>query len=136
MNFDQQFDVIVAGSGAGGMTAALCCQQLGLSTVLIEKSAHYGGTSAVSGGGIWIPCNDQMEGAGFKDSEAEALAYLRLLIGNDVPQARLEAYVRTAREMVRHLAQHFDVRFNVVPKYPDYYPDKPGGKEGARSMQP
>lgn len=135
-SFDQQFDVIVAGSGAGGMTAALCSQHLGLATALIEKSDLYGGTSAVSGGGIWIPCNEQMAGAGFKDTEAEALGYLRLLIGNDVPQARLEAYVRNSRLMVAHLASNFDVRFNVVPKYPDYYPDKPGGKEGARSMQP
>jgi len=132
---NSEFDVIVAGSGAGGMTAALCAAQLGLKVVLIEKASTYGGTSAVSGGGIWIPCNDQMPAAGFSDSEAEALTYLKALIGSDVPQAKLEAYVRNAREMVRHMAQ-FDVRFRVVPRYPDYYPDKPGGKDGARSMQP
>ena len=136
MTFDRQYDVVVAGSGAGGMTAALCCAQLGLSTVLIEKSDRYGGTSAVSGGGIWIPCNDQMAAAGFSDSEADALGYLRTLIGNDVPAAKLEAYVRNARQMVAHLGRHFDVQFAVVPKYPDYYPEKPGGRSGARSMQP
>src|SRR6185436_18509050 len=108
---DQTFDVVVVGSGAGGMTAALCCQQLGLNTVLIEKSDLYGGTSAVSGGGIWIPCNDQQAGTGFTDSDAEALTYLKHLIGNDVPLAKLEAYVRSAREMVKHLASAFDVRF-------------------------
>jgi len=133
---DHQFDVIVAGSGAGGMTAALCCAQLGLHTVLIEKSDRFGGTSAVSGGGIWIPCNDQMPGTGFSDSDAEALTYLKHLIGDAVPQSKLETYVRNAREMVKHMAEQFDVRFRVVPKYPDYYPDKPGGKDGARSMQP
>lgn len=133
---DQQYDVVVCGSGAGGMTAALCAGQLGLSAVVIEKSDRYGGTSAVSGGGIWIPCNDQMAGAGMPDSEAEALTYLKHLIGSDVPASKLEAYVRYAREMVGYLAQHLDVRFSVVPKYPDYYPDKPGGKAGARSMQP
>ena len=133
---DSEFDVIVAGSGAGGMTAALCCAHLGLSTLLIEKADVYGGTSAVSGGGIWIPCNDQMGKAGFGDSDAEALTYLKHLIGNDVPQAKLETYVRKAREMVQVLNRDLGVKFDVVPKYPDYYPDKPGGKEGARSMQP
>lgn len=54
-NWDQQFDVIVVGSGAGGMTAALCSQALGLSSVVLEKTDRYGGTTAVSGGGIWIP---------------------------------------------------------------------------------
>ena len=136
MQSDPVFDVIVAGSGAGGLTAALCARQLGLSSVVIEKADVYGGTTAVSGGGIWIPCNDQMGSAGFQDSDAEALTYLKHLIGPEVPASKLEAYVRNAREMVRFLDRDLGVRFRVVPKYPDYYPDKPGGKEGARSMQP
>jgi 3-oxosteroid 1-dehydrogenase len=131
-----EYDVIVAGSGAGGMTAALCCAQLGLSAVVIEKSDRYGGTSAVSGGGIWIPCNDQMADWGYSDSESEALTYLKHLTQNEVPVAKLEAYVRNGRTMVQHLARQFDVHFSVVPRYPDYYPDQPGGKQGARSMQP
>ena len=134
--WDQEFDVIVAGSGAGGMTAALCCRQLGLSAVVLEKSDRYGGTTAVSGGGVWIPCNDQMAAAGVPDSEAEALTYLKHLTGGEVPQARLEAYVRGAREMVRNLAQAHGVRFIAVAKYPDYFPDQPGGKPGARTMEP
>jgi 3-oxosteroid 1-dehydrogenase len=133
---DQQFDVIVAGSGAGGMTAALCCRKLGLSSVVLEKADVYGGTTAVSGGGIWIPCNPQMAALGIADSEADALTYLTYLTGGEVPQARLEAYVRNAREMVGYMDRELGVRFEVVPKYPDYYPDKPGGKAGARSLQP
>ncbi|HUR42049.1 MAG TPA: FAD-dependent oxidoreductase, partial [Verrucomicrobiae bacterium] len=133
---DQEFDVVVAGSGAGGMTAALCAAQLGLKTVLIEKADLYGGTTAVSGGGIWIPCNAQMGQAGISDTEGEALGYLKLLIGNDVPASKLETYVKRAREMVGYLDKELGVKFDVVPKYPDYYPDKPGGKPGARSLQP
>ncbi|MBI2382544.1 MAG: FAD-dependent oxidoreductase [Gammaproteobacteria bacterium] len=134
--WDHEFDVVVVGSGAGGMTAALCAAQLGLSAVVLEKSDRYGGTSAVSGGGIWIPCNDQIAARGGSDSEAEALTYLNHLTGGEVPQTRLQAYVRHAREMVRHMAQAFGVRFESVARYPDYFPDRPGGKPGYRTMEP
>jgi 3-oxosteroid 1-dehydrogenase len=135
-SWDQEYDVIVCGSGAGGMTAALCCAQAGLSTVVLEKTDRYGGTTAVSGGGVWIPCNDQMAAGGVSDSEAEAMTYLKHLTGGEVPQARLEVYVRNAKEMVRFMDQQFGVRFESVRKYPDYFPDKPGGKPGARTMEP
>lgn len=134
--WDQEYDVVVVGSGGGGLTAALCAQAQGMSSVVIEKSDKYGGTSAVSGGGIWIPCNDDIARTGGSDSYDEALTYLKHLIGNEVPQARIEAYLKNAPEMVRYLARTFDVRYGNVPKYPDYYPNQPGGKEGWRSMQP
>ena len=133
---NSEFDVIVAGSGAGGMTAALCAAQAGLKAVVIEKADLYGGTTAVSGGGIWVPCNSQMAALGVGDSDAEALTYIKHLVGSEVPLARLEAYVRSAREMVDHLDRELGVKFQVVPEYPDYYPDQPGGKHRARSLQP
>jgi 3-oxosteroid 1-dehydrogenase len=134
--WDEEFDVVVAGSGAGGMTAALCAQAHGLSAVVIEKDALFGGTSAVSGGGIWIPCNDDIPKVGGTDSFDEALTYLRTLIGDEVPQANLEAYLRNAPEMVRFLDKTFGLGFRSVPKYPDYYSHLPGGKPGFRSMEP
>ncbi|MGH8454238.1 MAG: FAD-dependent oxidoreductase [Nevskiales bacterium] len=136
MSWDQQFDVIVVGSGAGGMTAALCAQAQGLSAVVLEKADVYGGTTAVSGGGIWIPCNDQMASVGVPDSYEEALTYLKFLTGGEVPLARLEAYLKNAPEMLRFMAKTFGVQFRPVAKYPDYFPDKPGGKPGARTMEP
>src|SRR5688572_660063 len=135
-NWDQQFDVIVVGSGGGGMTAALCCQAQGLSAVVLEKSDKYGGTTAVSGGGIWIPCNDDIPRTGGSDSYEEALTYMKGLIGNEVSQDRIEAYLKNAPEMVRYMNKSFGVKFSNVPKYPDYYPDRPGAKDGWRSMQP
>ncbi|MES0874633.1 FAD-dependent oxidoreductase [Sinimarinibacterium thermocellulolyticum] len=135
-NWDQEYDVIVVGSGGGGMTAALVAHGHGLTAAVIEKSDKYGGTSAVSGGGIWIPCNDDIARTGGTDSYEEALTYLKHLIGDAVPLARIEAYLKHAPEMVRYLAQRFDVRYSNVPKYPDYYPQVPGGKQGWRSMQP
>lgn len=134
--WDQEFDVVVVGSGAGGMTAALCAQAKGLSAVVLEKSDQYGGTSAISGGGIWIPCNDDMANFGGSDSYEEALTYMLDLIGDEVPKARIESYLRAAPEMVRFLARELDVHFRTVPKYPDYYPTRPGSKPGWRSMEP
>ena len=135
-NWDQEFDVVVVGSGAGGMTAALCAQAQGLSSVVLEKTDRYGGTTAVSGGGIWIPCNDGMPATGIGDSYEEALTYMNYLTGGEVPGARIEAYLRNAPEMVRHMQRTFGVQFRPVAKYPDYFPDKPGGKPGARTMEP
>ena len=135
-NWDQQFDVVVIGSGAGGMTAALCAAGQGLSAVVLEKSDQYGGTSAVSGGGIWVPCNDDIAGYGGSDSYAEALTYMKHLTAGQVPLPRIEAYLKNAPEMVRHLAREFGVKYRGVKLYPDYYPDLPGGKDGYRSMEP
>lgn len=134
--WDQQFDVVVVGSGAGGMTAALCSQAQGLSAVVVEKSDTYGGTTAVSGGGIWIPCNDDIARLGGSDSYEEALTYMKHLTAGEVPQARIETYLKSAPEMVRYLKNTFGINFRSVKLYPDYYPDQPGGKEGFRSMEP
>lgn len=136
IDWDEEYDVVVVGSGAGGMTAALCAKGEGLSSVVIEQAAVYGGTSAVSGGGIWIPCNDGMPATGISDSPEEALTYLKHLTGGDVPLPRLEAYVSQAPKMVRHLKNAFGVEFRPVAKYPDYFPNEAGGKPGARTMEP
>lgn len=134
--WDQEYDVVVVGSGGGGMTAALVAKGQGLSALVIEKSDKYGGTSAVSGGGIWIPNNDDIARTGGSDSYEEALTYLKHTVGDSVPQSRIEAYLKHAPEMVRYLASKFGVKYSNVPKYPDYYPKAPGGKTGWRSMQP
>jgi 3-oxosteroid 1-dehydrogenase len=134
--FDQQFDVVVVGTGAGGMAAALCAKAQGLSTVVIEKEPLWGGTTAVSGGGIWIPCNDQIESVGGHDNYADALTYLKHLIGGDVPQSKIEAYLKNAPDMVRLMDREFGVRFRSIPKYPDYFPDVPGSRPGYRTMEP
>lgn len=136
MEWDHEHDVVVIGSGAGGMTAAVCCQQLGLDTVLMEKADVYGGTSSVSGGGIWVPCNDQIPSVGGDDTREEALTYVKHLTRGEVPDAKLEQYVDTARVMVRDMADKHGVHFRSVAKYPDYFPDQPGGKPGFRTMEP
>jgi 3-oxosteroid 1-dehydrogenase len=136
IKWDECCDVLVIGSGAGGMTAALRAHDLGLNALLIEKSAEYGGTSAVSGGGIWIPDNHRIKVLGGCDSAAEAIAYIRAVTHGEIDDGRIEAYVEHGRKMVEYLERHTRVRFEAQPRYADYYPEVEGGKPGYRSMDP
>jgi len=117
------FDVIIVGSGAGGMLAALRAADLGLSVVLIEKARSYGGTSAVSGGGIWIPCHGV---GGAEDSREEALTYLSAICKGEFRQDRVEAYLDHGPAMVRYL-EEAGVRMEMIP-IPDYFVPLPGSK--------
>jgi 3-oxosteroid 1-dehydrogenase len=127
-------DVLVVGSGAGGMTAAITAHDQGLDTLLIEKADVFGGTSALSGGVIWVPNNHLMKKAGIADSEDDAMQYLSALTAGEVPHEKLLAYVRRAPEMLRYLEQHTCTHFNAATEYADYYEQQPGYKPGARSL--
>jgi len=129
-------DFLVVGSGAGGMTAAIVASELGAQSLVIEKSDRYGGTTALSGGGIWIPNNHHMAQAGIEDCERDALAYLQRVIGSSVSGEKIRAYVREARAMVRFLAECTPIRFQAAERYADYYPELPGGKPGGRTLDP
>lgn len=135
-NWDAEYDVVVVGSGAGGMTAALCCHAKGLSTLLIEKDKVYGGTSAVSGGGIWIPCNDQVEPKGGRDDLEAARRYVHTLVGDETEPARIDAYLDNGPTMVRYMEQEFGVKFDLVVRYPDYFMHTEGAKASHRSLEP
>ncbi|SNT01674.1 3-oxosteroid 1-dehydrogenase [Sphingomonas laterariae] len=131
-----EWDVIVVGSGAGALTSALRAQELGLSVLVIEKSDKFGGTSALSGGGIWIPMNPQIEGLGGEDNFADTWTYVTTATKGTVPEARLRAYLETGPKMLRWLADRTRLTFHALPKYPDYYPDLPGSRPGYRTMEP
>ncbi len=131
--WDHQFDVVVVGSGGGGLTAAICAHDLGQSVVVIEKSDLYGGTTAISGGGVWIPCNHLMGALGGSDNYDEALTYLKAATQGLVAEARLRAYLDHAPQMLRHLEEKARVRFCAMPTYSDYYPEMRGAKSGYRT---
>ncbi len=134
--YDKEVDVLVVGSGAGALTAAIVAKKEGCGDVLVvEKSDQYGGTSAMSGGGIWIPNSHYARKQGVKDSAAEALTYLKNVIGDEVSEERLRTYVEKAPEMLEYMAKNSRLQYETVP-YSDYYPEKPGGKEGHRTHQP
>lgn len=129
-------DVLVVGSGGGGMTAALAAADAGLNALVIEKSPVYGGSTAMSGGAIWIPNNHLMKKAGLSDSLDEGLTYLKSITKGIVSEQRLRAYVESGAEMVRYLEEQSRVRFQVVPGYSDYYPGVAGSKaEGGRTIE-
>lgn len=134
--WDHQFDVVVVGSGAGGMTAAICAHDLGQSVVVLEKSDQCGGTSAISGGAAWVPCNHLIAASGGTDSYDDALIYLKAATRGMVSEARLRAYLDHAPRMVRYLEERTRLRYRAMAQYSDYYPQLPGAKPGYRTLDP
>ncbi len=133
--WNETFDVVVVGSGAGAMVAALAVHECGGSVLLIERGPVFGGSSAMSGGGLWIPNNHLMASVGISDSPEEALEYLRATTQGTVPEERLIAYVEQAPRMAKFLCERTRVELVPLPEYPDYYPDLPGAKPGGRSLE-
>ena len=119
----QAYDVVVVGSGAAGATAALRARELGLSVLIIEKAHKYGGTSATSGGVLWIPNHGLTKGG---DSREQALEYLNHLVSGNIQRDRLEAFVDQGPEMVRFL-QSLGIAV-MAATWPDYFPDTPGAR--------
>jgi len=137
-SWDHSVDVLVVGSGNGALTTALCAHELGAGEVLvIEKSAKYGGTSSISGGGVWIACNRYAKAAGAKDSIEDVREYLRLALPpGAVPDELLDTYVAEGPKMIDFLHERTRVRYRNLPHYPDYYNHLKGSRSGDRSMEP
>jgi succinate dehydrogenase/fumarate reductase flavoprotein subunit len=104
-DWDHTVDLLVVGSGAGAMTAGIRAHDLGSNVLLIEKSDRYGGSSAMSGGGLWVPDNHLMPGVGIEDSREDALEYLREITAGSSTEERLEAYVDRSPELVKYLEE-------------------------------
>ncbi|WP_458688322.1 3-oxosteroid 1-dehydrogenase [Nocardia tengchongensis] len=133
---DRDYDVVVVGSGAAGMSAALTAAHHGLRTVLIEKAAHYGGSTARSGGGVWIPGNKVLKAAGKGNDLDEARTYLYSIIGDVVPKEKIDTYIDRGAEAFDYVLDHSALKMTWVPGYSDYYPEAPGGKADGRSCEP
>ncbi len=130
----QTYDVVVVGSGAAGLLAAVRAADLGASVAILEKEAAYGGTSAMSGGGIWVPNNRDISNAGVADSVEDAFAYMRHVIPkNQISDETIHTYITTAPEMIEYL-ESIGIKYAPVPGYADYYPGAPGWKSGGRTM--
>ena len=121
----QQADVIVVGSGAAGLTAAIVAARAGLSVLVLESTEYFGGTTAYSGGGVWIPNNHLMKAAGYDDSRNDADTYLRASLGTEYDPKIVDAFLDNGPEMLRYLEAHTAVRLTASP-VPDYAPAAPG----------
>ncbi len=126
-------DILVIGSGAGGLSAALTGSVLGMDVLVCEQADKFGGASAISGGEVWIPLNRQSGGSAH-DSEAEALAYLEGVIGPGLDRALAETYVRNAAQAFAFIEDHSEVEYEPLPHVVDYFSKVPGAKNGFRTL--
>jgi len=133
---DPEFDFVVAGSGAAGMTAALIAARRGLRAVVLEKTEYFGGSAARSGGGVWIPGNAVLRRDGVSDTAEQASQYLAYVAGNAVPEQLRTAFLEHGPAMLAEVLASTPLDFTWVPNYADYYPEAPGGRAGGRSVEP
>jgi succinate dehydrogenase/fumarate reductase flavoprotein subunit len=126
--FDHVVDVLVIGSGGGGMTAALAADAAGLDTLVVEKGSRFGGSTALSGGGIWVPGAPAQRREGYSPLPDGVFEYLKQITDGLVTDARLRQYVDGAPKMMEFL-ETISGWFEFVwkPGYADYYPEQPGG---------
>ncbi len=127
-------DVLVVGSGAGGMAAAITAAFKGLSVLVVEKDARIGGSTARSGGWLWVPANHLARRAGVEDDVDGARSYLRALAGPSYDVARVDAFLRDAPEMLAFMERESCVRFVFGAGYPDYEAALPGAAAQGRSI--
>ncbi|ATE65475.1 FAD-dependent oxidoreductase [Rhizorhabdus dicambivorans] len=132
--WDEILDVVVVGSGAAGVSAALSAQHHGANVLVLERSDKFGGTSAISGGGSWIPNNDHMGEVGSSDSREQALTYLRSLSLGGMDMKLAEIFVDAAPDVIRFIEGETPLSFIAIRR-PDYQPEKPGGTFG-RTLSP
>ena len=133
---DEEVDWLVFGSGAGGLCAALVGRLEGLEVLLCEKTPLIGGTTATSGGTIWIPGSHQSRLTPTPDDLEAARLYLEGELGNDGASELREALLNSGPEMLDYLESRSEVRFKANSPYPDYHAERPGGAQGGRALSP
>ncbi|MEU5092735.1 FAD-dependent oxidoreductase [Streptomyces sp. NPDC021356] len=131
---DLRCDVLVVGSGGGALTGAYGAAARGLDTLVIEKSDYFGGTTAYSGAGLWLPGNQAQARGGLEDSADLARVYFRAVVGDTTPHALQDAYLDHAGETVAFLEDNAHVRFEYRP-FPDYFA-APGRFDAGRAVFP
>ncbi len=130
-----EFDVVVLGTGAAGLTAALAASDSGASVGIFEKSAFLGGTTAMSGGVIWMPNNHHQQEYEIEDSREIALSYLESLSLGQIDSDMAATFVDSGPEMLEWVEENTPCSFHIVEGYSDYHPEHPGGlPSGGRSL--
>jgi succinate dehydrogenase/fumarate reductase flavoprotein subunit len=131
-----QVDVVVLGTGAAGLTAAITAHENGARVAIFEKGDLVGGTTAWSGGQVWIPNNEQMKKHGKHDSAEDAIVYIMSMSNGLIEHEMAETFVKSGPEMVAFFEDRTPVRFVSVPDFPDYHPEQPGARaDGGRTLE-
>ena len=131
-----EWDAIIVGSGAAGLTAAVTAARKGLKVLVVEKTELFGGTTAISGGGIWIPGNHHQIAAGIPEPAGAARNYVATLVGDGLQGEVLDAYLQAGPEMVRFLEDKTEVRFALADHSPDWHPEIAGASKEGRLLRP
>lgn len=129
-----EVDVLVVGSGAGGLATAVAAAHRRLSVLVAEKEPVFGGTTARSGGWMWIPCNAPAQRAGVQDSKDKARTYLEHEAGAHFDAERVDAFLDAGPRAVEFFEQNTELQFDLGPTFADYHPTAPGGMDGGRSI--
>jgi len=130
---DLSCDVLVIGSGAGGLSTAITARKSGLDVIIIEKDRYFGGTTAFSGGVLWVPGNRHARDAGITDSREAARTYLKRETGNHFDDAAIDAFLDVGPRMLDFFEKETEAKF-VLSGYPDYHPNVEGGATLGRSV--
>lgn len=136
--WDTTVDLVIVGSGGGGMVAALTADEAGASALVLEKQELVGGSTAMSGGVVWVPDNPVMRADGVPDSYEDAMAHFEAVVGDVGPASSVErrhAFLTAGPEMVTFL-QGLGVGFVHCPGYSDYYSSAKGGHDVGRAIEP
>src|ERR1044072_369654 len=131
-----EVDLLIAGAGPAGLTAALVASLEGVDVLLCEKSEQVGGTGSTSAGTLWIPGNSQSRAAGYNDSAEQADRYLSALVGEGTNRELRSAYLRTGPAVIDYLCARSDVQFVPCGKHPDYRSNMPGAALAGRAIVP
>lgn len=129
------YDVVVVGSGTG-LLAALTAAEGGLSVLVVEKSKYVGGSTALSGGGFWIPGNSILTENGAVDTADRVRTYLRSIVSGESPEERWESHVTYGPAAVEVLRRRTPLEFSLMAEYADYFSDVDGGSAGGRAVEP
>lgn len=136
IRWDKTVDAVVIGSGASGMTAALTAHFEGLEVLLVEKTRKIGGSTAVSGGAVWLPLNSQSAAAGHPDTFEKVWEYLDHTVGDASAASMKRAYLEMGPKMLDYMTSHDVLTLAARTFSPDYYPDRPGAALGGRALDP
>ena len=136
MKWDTEVDILCAGTSSGGLVGAIVGHDLGLKTMVIEKSDSIGGGAALSGGIIWIPNNHHMAQKRLSDSREEALEHMRLISQGRSVEERTEAFLDNGPKMLQYIEENTPLKMIILPRYPDYRAELPGGKLEGRYLLP